>query len=289
MDLRRDARDRRERRLVAAGVRLRGGRPRPDPGGQLLTAGVLVVRVDGRRPRRGTDQHGVRIRLPRPSGPHVQPTGRDRRRRVRPPVRRRRRGLRGHRAVLGHRHRPARRGRRDVAGPGLGGAAVRRPAGPSQRRAARRQRPRARRHLLHVRHHRAVQGCRDAPLAVLLRRLRERRAHPAHPGRRLHGDDAALPRERAVAGRIPGPRRRCAVRAPPQVQRQPVGRLGAPEPGHGHQLPRRDDGLRLEAAGARRTTRTTRCAASSRHRRPAASSTASGHGSGSRPSSRSSG
>ena len=59
------------------------------------------------------------------------------------------------------------------------------------------------RDLLHLGHHRSVQGRRDAQLAAVLLRPGRGLADPVDVGRRLPDDDTAVPRQRAVHGRLP--------------------------------------------------------------------------------------
>ena len=183
---------------------------------------------------------------PGPLGGHRRRAGRA--------VGRRRRARADGRAVLGHRHRrwDSRQGGRAAAGERLGGRRLGGARARRHRPAADAEAPGPRRDLLHVRHDRPVQGRRDAALAAVLLRRRSSSPHPAHRRRRLPHDHAAVPRQRAVHGRLPGDRSPAAGGDPPQVQRQPVDRPRARLRRHGHQLRRRDDGLRLEAGAARR-------------------------------------
>ena len=120
------------------------------------------------------------------------------------------RALRRDRAVLGHRHR--RRHPRQGARARCARTAGRRRRGRSSSDGDRLElpTPRAagpRRDLLHLRHDRPVQGRGDAArAAVLLRRRGRRRLTRLTAGGHLPDDHAAVPRQRAVHGGLPGAR-----------------------------------------------------------------------------------
>ena len=217
-----------------------------------------LVGDGGRRPGRGADQHELRGRVPAPpAGRRPGPVRRHRRRAGRA-VGRGRRARPDGRAVLGRRQR--RWATRDKAVAllrenGWAADAWEELERGRHRRAAGAEAAGPRRDLLHVRHHRSVQGRRDALLPAVLLRPDRRQPHPADPRRRLPHDHAAVPRQRDVHGGLPGHRRRRPRRDPPQVQRQPVDRPRPRLRRHGHQLRRRDDGLRLEAGAARERPR----------------------------------
>ena len=130
-----------------------------------------------------------------------------------------------------------------------------RPGGVGPRRACRRLAPGPGIDLLHVGDDRPVQGRDDAPGPDVLLRRRVRVAHPPHRRRHLHGHHAAVPRQRPVPGRLPGPGRRGPLRAAQPVLGQPLDRPDPRLGGDGHKLPRRDDGLRLQAGTPARRRR----------------------------------
>ncbi len=166
--------------LYAAG---RGpGRPRRPDGLQLLALRPHLVGRLARRPRRGADQHQLRGRVPAPPARRrAGPLRRDRRRDGRA-LGRGGRARPRHREVLGHRlrRRHPRQGRRAAPRARLGGRRVGGARGGGEARAARRTPPGPRRDLLHLRHHRPVQGRGDAALAALLLRPDRGLADPAH-------------------------------------------------------------------------------------------------------------
>ena len=109
--------------------------------------------------------------------------------------------------------------------------------------------------LLHLRHDRPLQGRGHAARADVLLRPGGRQPPAADRRRRLLHLHAAVPRQRAVHGGLPGADRRRPAGLPAEVQRQPLGRAPAGLRRDRHQPHRRDDGLHLEAAGEGRRRR----------------------------------